>query len=178
MQQQPAGSEQPPGAQSQPGSPEQGADEKGAREAELMQQFEAVLEAERTVPTGRRPGTKAMGALMAVVVLITGGLGFFLRFKASSTIAHSTRTYQYTTPAEPDSRFLVGYAQDESGAGQAALQYANLRGMPGLAQEYVSLYGNYADVWLKDPATGIEYDVTLMKSSTGRGWTVISMTEM
>lgn len=178
MPQKAAGPEQPAGAQARPGSAQEGAAEKEAHEAELMQKFEAVLEAERTAPTGRRPSTKAMGALMAVVVLVTGGLGFFLRFKASSTISHSTRTYQYRTPAEPDSRFLAGYAQDELGAGQSALQYASLRGIPGLVQEYVTLYGDYADVWLKDPATGIEYDVSLLKSTTGRGWSVLSMTDM
>ena len=178
MPQQAAGSEQPSGTQAEPGSAPEGAAEKEAREAELMQKFEAVLEAERTAPTGRRPGIKALGALMAVVVLVTGGLGFFLRFKASSTINNSTRTYQYTPPAEPDSRFLTGYPQDESGAGQAALQYANLRGRPGLVQEFVTLYGDYADVWLKDPATGYEYDVSLLKSSTGRGWSVLGMTDM
>ncbi len=166
-------------ADSPPGGPvDEAAAEEKARQAELMQRFEAVLEAEKTKPAGRRPAPKVMGGVMGVIILLTGGLGFFLRFKATSTVSHATQPYNYSVPTQPDSRALYGSAQDEAGAVQAAQQYAARVGMPGLTQDYVSVYGDYADVWLKDPASGTQYDVTLMKSLTGKGWSVLGMTEI
>ncbi len=162
----------------QAGPEQQEAAAKEAREAELMRQFDTVLEAEKTKRPGRKPATKAMGGIMAAMVLLMGGLGFFLRYKATNTVVHNTPTYQYETSAEPDSRFLAVYPQTEAGAGEAALRYASLKGISGLTQEYVLLYGNYADVWLRDAATGTRYDVTLSKSTTGQGWTVVTMKQM
>lgn len=159
-------------------SPEEAA--KAARQAEALRQLDAVLAAESTHAAGRTSGmnrNKVMGGIMAAMVLAAGGFGLFLRFKAASTITHNTPTYQYTT-TEQDSRFLLGFDQDEAGAVEAAQQYARSQGLSGLAEDYVFVHGDYADVWLKHPASGISYYITLAKSVSGKGWSFVNMTEM
>lgn len=160
-------------------SPEDAA--KAARQAEALSQLDALLQAQSTKSSGRQSGTrntKVMGGMMAVLVLLAGGFGFFLRFKAASTITHNTPTYQYTTSSDQDSRFLLGFDQDEAGALEAAQQYARSIGLNGLVEDSVFMHGDYADVWLKNAATGDSYYITLAKSVSGKGWSFVTMTEM
>ncbi len=160
-------------------SPEDAA--KAARQAEALRQLDAILAAESTGSSGRRSGlnrNKVMGGMMAVIVLIAGGFGLFLRFKAVSGVTHNTPTYQYTTPANQDSRFLLGFDQDEAGAVEAAQQYARSVSLNGLVEDSVFMHGDYADVWLKNPSTGSSYYIILARSVSGKGWSFVSMTEM
>jgi hypothetical protein len=67
---------------------------------------------------------------------------------------------------------------EEDAVYSAAQHYASTRGKPGLERDGVRVISSTADVWLKDPATGRRFRVSLVKAGADTGWVATGIEEV
>jgi hypothetical protein len=125
--------------------------------------------------TGRqRTAMKIMVPIVAMLVVASGVVTYVTRMHSFRNV--NTLDNKISSPVQTLPGSAVTSAEEDAIYG-AALQYATTQGQLSLGRDGLSVTGSAVDVFLKDPANGRRYRVSLVKAGDGGGWVAVSMEE-
>ena len=123
----------------------------------------------------QRTAKKILVPIVTILVVASGAVTYITRRYVSRPV--KTVDTNINAPVQTLPTPVVTSAEEDAVYG-AAQQYASTQGKLGLERDGVSVISSIADVWLKDPATGKRFHVSLVESGGGTGWVATSMEEV
>ena len=118
----------------------------------------------------QRSVQKILVPIVTILVVAGGITTYFLKRETARKQKQAIEWVRQ--PVSP-----TGTLGREDTAYDTAMQYALTQGKLGLERDGISVLGSTADVWLKDPANGTRYRVSLADTGGGSSWIAISMQE-
>ena len=138
--------------------------------------MDIIAESAPLTAVGRqRTAKKILVPIVTILVVASGAVTYITRRYVSRPVR--TVDTNINAPVQTLPTPVVTSAEEDA-VYSAAQHYASTRGKPGLERDGVRVISSTADVWLKDPATGRRFRVSLVKAGADTGWVATGIEEV